>query len=58
MPEPDGFNFEEIAEGLLALGRVEESKPYFRMAHQLLSEIGWVAQDEERIARLERLGGV
>lgn len=58
LPEPDGFNFEEIAEGLLALGRVEESKPYFRMAHQLLSEIGWVAQDEERMARLARLGGV
>lgn len=58
LPEPDGFNFEEIAEGLLALGRVEEAKPYFRLAHQLLSEIGWVAQDEERMARLARLGGM
>jgi hypothetical protein len=58
LPEPDGFNFEEIAEGLYALGRVQEAKPYFRLAHQLLSEIGWVAQDEERMARLARLGGV
>ena len=52
--EPDGYVFEEIAECLLLLGRVEESRPYFGRAHKLLSEDPWLVRDEpERLKRLE-----
>jgi hypothetical protein len=55
--EPDGFNLEEIAECLYALGERTAAQPYFRRAHTLLASIPWVAQNEARMARLLRLGG-
>lgn len=51
--ESDGFVPEEIAENLLALGRTEESRPYFARAHAQLSQVGSVERpDEARLARL------
>lgn len=53
--ETDGFNEEEIAECLLALGEIEASKPYFQRAYERLSQIDWVAQDQARLERLKSL---
>lgn len=56
--EDDGFVHEEIAECLLSLNRGEEARPYFAMAHKLLSQDSWLAEKEpERLARLKDLGG-
>ncbi|MCH8979466.1 MAG: tetratricopeptide repeat protein [Armatimonadetes bacterium] len=47
---------EEIGECYLALGKSEESKPYFKAAHELLSKDEWLAKNEpDRIARLKKL---
>ena len=55
---PDGFVFEEIAEGLLALGRTDEAKPWFARAHEELAKAPWLAEAEpERLERLRREGG-
>lgn len=51
--EPDGYVCEEIAECLLAQGKLEESKPYFARAYELLSKDEWLKRDEP--VRLERL---
>ncbi len=57
--ETDGFVFEEIGECLLALQRVEEAKPYFAKAYEVLSQDVWLVENEpDRIARLKQLGGV
>ena len=54
----EGYTREEIGECLHALGRTDEAKPYFKRAHELLSEDDWlVANESERLARLEQLGG-
>lgn len=54
--EDDGFVYEEIAECLLALNRGQEARPYFAMAHKLLSQDSWLAEKEpERLARLKEL---
>jgi tetratricopeptide (TPR) repeat protein len=53
--EQDGFVLEEIGECLLALGKPDEAKPWFRKALGLLEKIDWVREDEARIARLRRL---
>jgi tetratricopeptide (TPR) repeat protein len=54
--ETDGYVFEEIAECLLLLGRKEEAKAYFALAHEHLSRDPWlVANQAERLARLKRL---
>lgn len=53
--DPGGFTLEEIGECLLALGRTNEAKPYFARAYEKLKEIDWVAEDTERIKRLESL---
>jgi tetratricopeptide (TPR) repeat protein len=51
-----GFVSEELAECLLALGRVEQSRPYFAEAHALLGRDPWlVAQEPERLTRLRQL---
>ena len=52
---PDGFVEEEIAECLYALGQVEEARPYFAVAYEVLSGIDWVADDTERLQRLRAL---
>jgi len=54
--EPDGYVYEEIGECLLALGRDEESKPYFKMAFEHLSKDEWMqANEADRLKRLEQL---
>ncbi len=45
----DGYNNQEIGECLLALGRVDESKPYFRNAYELLSKDAWVAENDKQM---------
>lgn len=52
----DGYLAEEVAECLLALGRAEESKPYFRAAHALLANDERLAKSES--ARIERLSAL
>ena len=52
------FVYEELAECLYALGRVEEALPFFVLAYDALSQDPWVAEDEpDRIARLGQLSG-
>jgi len=54
----DGFVHEEIAECLLALGRVEESRSQFREAVRLLSQDASLVREEPaRLARLRELAG-
>jgi tetratricopeptide (TPR) repeat protein len=57
LDSPDGFTLEEIGECLLALDRPQEAAPYFRRAYDELSQIDWVAEDNERIQRLKQLAG-
>jgi tetratricopeptide (TPR) repeat protein len=54
--EPDGYVYEEIGECILAMGRDEESKPYFKLAFEHLSKDEWMqANEAERLKRLEQL---
>jgi len=54
--EPDGYVYEEIGECLLALGRTEESKPYFKLAFEHLSKDEWMkANEADRLKRLEQI---
>jgi tetratricopeptide (TPR) repeat protein len=53
----DGYVSEEIGECLLALSRLEEARPYFAKAYELLSKDEWlVEQEAERLTRLKELG--
>jgi tetratricopeptide (TPR) repeat protein len=55
--EKPGYTYEEIAECLLALGRQDEARPYFKQAVAALAEDIWLTRDEpERLERLKRLG--
>ena len=57
--EQDGYVSEEIAECLLTLGHVAESRAYFAQAYSLLSRDRWlVAQEQERLQRLQQLGAL
>lgn len=57
--EPDGYVHEEIAENLLALGKAEESKEYFRKAYGLLSKDAYLREKEPgRLDRLKRMAGL
>lgn len=52
----DGYVFEEIAENLLALGRVDEAKLYFQRAVDALCQDEWFVKNEaERLGRLQSL---
>lgn len=51
--EQDGYVYEETAECLLSLDRLEDAKPYFAKAYELLSQDRWLAGHEP--ARVERL---
>lgn len=55
--DEDGFNAEEIAECLYELGRIEEARPYFKRAYELLSKDMWLPHDDpQRLQRLADLG--
>jgi tetratricopeptide (TPR) repeat protein len=50
----DGFVFEEMAENLAALGRLDEARPYFGKAFDVLSHDDWMANNEgARLAHLK-----
>jgi tetratricopeptide (TPR) repeat protein len=51
----DGFVSEEIGECLYAIGKVQEAKPYFQKAYELLSMVDWVVKDAKRMERLREL---
>lgn len=51
--EEDGYVYEEIAECLLAEGKANDAKPFFKRAYTLLSKDIWLQKDEK--ARLERM---
>jgi len=56
--EADGYVFEELGECLLAIGREEESRKYFALAHGELSKDDWlVANEPDRLSRLRVLAG-
>jgi len=53
-----GYVEEEIGECLLALGRGDDARPWFKTAHEMLRTDEWFkAEEPERLARLGRLGG-
>lgn len=55
--EKSGYVYEELGECLLNMDRIEEARPYFRMAHELLASDPWLAANEgDRLARLHQLG--
>ncbi len=56
--EEPGYAAEELAECLLALGRVQEARPWFAEAHRRLTlHEGWLSEHEPgRMARLAHLG--
>ena len=54
--EEDGYVSEEIGECLLALDRLEEARPYFLKAYELLLQDTWLAEQElDRLVRLKEL---
>ena len=54
--DPDGYVYEEIGECLLAKGRKEDAKSYFKQAYELLSKDVWLLENEkERLNRLKKL---
>jgi len=53
----DGYVPEEIGECLLALGRADEARPHFAVAHGILSKDPWFCANEpKRLERLAELG--
>jgi tetratricopeptide (TPR) repeat protein len=53
----DGFVFEEIAENLTALGKMDQARPYFGKAADILSKDDWFVKNEAaRLANLKKLG--
>ena len=55
--ESDGYVLEEIGECLLSLNRLDEARPYFAKAYDILSEDVWLLeQDPDRLKRLKELG--
>lgn len=54
----DGYVFEEIAENLSALDRLDEARPYFAKAADELSKDAWFVENEaERLASLRERAG-
>ena len=54
----DGYVFEEMAENLAGLGKLDEAKPYFRMAVDELSKDEWFVKNEPaRLANLKSRAG-
>jgi tetratricopeptide (TPR) repeat protein len=55
--ESEGYVLEEIGECLLSLHRLDEARPYFAKAYDILSKDVWlVEQEPDRLKRLEELG--
>jgi tetratricopeptide (TPR) repeat protein len=55
----DGYVFEETAENLAALGKLEEAKPYFEKAVEELSKDDWFVKHEAaRLASLKSRAGI
>lgn len=55
----DGYVFEEIAENLALLGRVDEARPYFERAFIELGKDDWfVTNESERLANLKMRAGL
>jgi tetratricopeptide (TPR) repeat protein len=55
----DGYVFEEIAENLAMLGRMDEAKAYFKKAYDELGKDDWFVQNEaERLANLKLRAGL
>ncbi len=53
----EGYVSEEMGECLLALGRMEEARPHFRRAAEMLARDLWLPEREpERLERLRQLG--
>lgn len=53
--EPDGYFLEELAECLLALGKADEAKRYFRRALEALSKDKWLVESEpDRVERMRQ----
>lgn len=55
----DGYVWEEMAENLAALGRMDEARPYFGQAYAELVQDAWLVEHEpDRLASLQaRAGG-
>ncbi|MGV6813378.1 MAG: tetratricopeptide repeat protein [Phycisphaerales bacterium] len=55
-PQADGYVFEEIAECLHAQGHIDQAKPNFAKAYEMLSQDPWlVANESDRLNRLNEL---
>jgi tetratricopeptide (TPR) repeat protein len=53
----DGYVFEELAENLAALGRMDEARPYFERAFEELNQDEWFVKNEAaRLAGLKARG--
>ena len=51
--QPDGYVAEELAECLHALGRIDEARPWFKRASELLGQDQWLRENEpDRLRRL------
>lgn len=57
--DKDGYTHEEIAENMTALSQIEEAKPHFKRAYELLKEDPWLQDSEpNRILRLRTMAGL
>ena len=57
--EKSAYVYEEMAECLHSLGRIDEAQPYFALAYQELSKDTWLQNNEPgRLERLKTLGKV
>lgn len=57
--DQDGFVFEEIGECNLELGNEDTASGYFAKAYELLSQDGWLQQNEkDRLERMKKLGKI
>jgi tetratricopeptide (TPR) repeat protein len=55
----DGYVYEEIAENLAALDRMDEARPHFRQAYEELAKDVWFVKNEpDRLAGLKTRAGV
>lgn len=53
----DGYVYEELGECFLIKNEIAESKQYFKLAYNLLSEDKWLATNEaDRLDRMKKLG--